>query len=167
MPKLSERPNGIKVRLKGKSVMIKVESSMYKDYVELDKTAKVVFDLVLKYMEDNTNLIIFKGDTLDRIMEESGYNEQVIANAVSRLKKKYLIEPTKRMRREYIVNPLIAVKGNEFMVWNEYGKIERLTNPNASVMSGGVELPDGDVNQLGDKDYELIGRWKVHGKWER
>ena len=106
-----------------KEVVLKVDGSLYREYfMSVGQTSKNVMLAILKYMDDDMNTIQVNGDTLDAIIDHTGYNKQVVRNQLVKLKP--LIERT-NLRGEYIVNPMFAVKGNKDKVWKMYSKIER------------------------------------------
>ena len=111
-------------RFTDKSVELKVNGSLYVDcYMNLDGTAKHVINAILKYMDNDTNLIQIGGDTLQAIIDLTEYNEGTIRKAMVRLNKFSIAEKT-NLRGEYIVNPLFAIKGNDISVWNTYRSLE-------------------------------------------
>ena len=106
-----------------REVVLKVDGELYKDYfIAAGQTSKNVMLAILKYMDDDMNTIQVNGDTLDAIIEHTGYNKQVVRNQLVKLQP--LIEKTS-LRGEYIVNPMFAVKGDEKKVWNIYKKMEQ------------------------------------------
>ena len=108
-------------RLKG--IEIFEEHDIYRSFVEHTIGAeKKVMMGILKYMEPDMNHVIINGETLVNIMNTTGLCKQQIRNCVTNLKKLHIIEPL-RLRAEYIVNPLFAVKGNYDEVWKFYGQM--------------------------------------------
>ena len=145
-----------------KNVTLLVNS---KAYTEFEKSTigadKKVMLSILKYMIADFNIININGSTLKSISNETSMSESHIRNSISRLKKLYLIEPTRDFRGEYIVNPTFAFKGSESKVWHTYGLIERKTNKDVTVMAEGVflqgeelEMKEEDYTKLGEETYE-------------
>ena len=107
-----------------KNVEIKTKGKLYNNYfIGLNKTQKNIMTIVLQLMEKDLNTITFLGDTLKEIMDKTGYTENTIRKNLSLLYP--LIEPTKQSTREYIVNPMFAIRGDEAKIWKMYGSIER------------------------------------------
>jgi len=125
MSYLNNKPNGVKSKDQDSNgkVELKTAGSLYKnEYVLLGHTAKQILAAILKYMEADLNTIHIGGETLKNIMEYTGYNEQVIRNHLRELYP--LIEKTRQIRGEYIINPTFAVKGSEQAVWDFYRTLE-------------------------------------------
>lgn len=105
-------------------VVMRTETQMYKDvYMVLDKIAKRVYDAVIHYMTEDLNTIQPQGEVLDGLVLMTGYEKNTVQKAVGRLSKLGLVEKTD-LRGEYIVNPMVAYKGNEYRVWEMYRVIE-------------------------------------------
>ena len=125
MSYLEDKPNGVKSKQresKGR-VILKTDGSLYqKEFVRVGQTSKNIMLAILKYMEEDLNTIIISGETLKFIMQHTGYTEQVIRNHLRELYP--LIEKTRQIRGEYIVNPLFAIKGSEHAVWEFYSSLQ-------------------------------------------
>lgn len=102
------------------------QNSKYYRLFELDVQGadKKVMLAILKYMGIDTNIINLVGDDLISICKEANVSKQQVRNATSRLVKLHLLESTKTLRGEYVVNPSFAWKGNEGRVWRFYEKLE-------------------------------------------
>ena len=124
---LENKPNGVKVKAitnTTKEVVLKIDSSLYiKNFIEVGQTGKNVMLAILKYMDNDTNLIQIGGDTLKLLVGHTGYSSQVIRNHLRCLYP--MLERTVSIRGEYIVNPIFAYKGYECEVWEVYCGIER------------------------------------------
>lgn len=104
-------------------VIFKVGGDMFKEHYKfLDNTSKNVLNNLFVVMERDMNLVHIGGSTLSRLVELTGYNEGTIRKAMVVLNKFHLAEKTS-LRGEYIINPLLAVKGDENLVWNVYRKV--------------------------------------------
>lgn len=124
-------------------------------------TAKKVMLSVIKHMEKDFNQIIVNGPTLDSMLKDTGLSESQIRNGVSQLKQLQLLEPTRQIRAEYIVNPTLAIKGDAKSVWNFYGSIEKtLGNKEATVMPTETVKLTGKTMDLTDEDFIQIGKFK-------
>lgn len=127
--------NGVKCSFNTKYMVVHVMSSeLYNtEYKNLSHTSKKVLESVFKFMTVNMNTINIGGDTLKSMIDYSGYSEKTIRNQVSEICKTKILEHTSN-RGEYIVNPLIAYKGDYKEVWRTYGEVEiQLGNKNATI----------------------------------
>ena len=107
------------------NVMINQHSKYYQVLQnEITGVDKKVFLAIVKHMEIDTNLITLLGATLSIIIDELAVSKQQVRNATSNLAVLHLLEPTRTLRGEYIVNPSLAWKGNEDKVWKFYTKFE-------------------------------------------
>lgn len=105
-------------------IIFKVSGSMFKEHYKLlDNTSRNVLNNLFVVMERDMNLVHIGGDTLDKLERLTGYSEGTIRKAMVVLNKFHLAEKTS-LRGEYIINPMLAVKGDERMVWEMYNKIE-------------------------------------------
>ena len=142
MPKLTNRKNGIKTHpLKGckGNIILKTSSSYYDTYLDLRSDDKAIFDTLLYVANTNTNQFIANGDTLNQIVLKSGYAESTIRNALVRLSKIHLINPL-TLPHEYMINPLLAIKGSECEVWKFIQTIEYNGNVPAEIATTCKEI---------------------------
>jgi len=119
MPSLTNRPNGIPAHpLKGAggNILLKTSSLAYKHYISLRSDDRAVLDTLLYVATTNTNHFIAAGAVLDIITEQSGYVTSSVMSSIKRLKNLELINALD-LDYEYIVNPLLAIKGSECEVW--------------------------------------------------
>lgn len=126
MPTLTNRKNGLPVHpLKGckGNIILKTSSSYYGIYLDLRSDDKAILDTLLYVAGTNTNQFIANGDTLTQIVTKSGYAESTIRNALVRLSKEHLINPL-TLPHEYMINPLLAIKGTECEVWKFIQTVE-------------------------------------------
>ena len=113
-------------------VILKAGGSMFcNQFMDIDNTSRKVLNNLFLEIEKDTNLVQIGGATMTSLVGRTGYSEGTIRKAMVVLNKFKLAEKT-NLRGEYIVNPLFAVKGNEELVWQVYGKIEK-------------KLQDGDM----------------------
>ncbi len=103
---------------------------------EITGADKKIFLAIVKHMGIDTNLITLLGDTLAILMSELSVSKQQIRNATSNLAALHLLEPTRTLRGEYIVNPSLAWKGDEEKVWKYYTKFEFQLRDQLSKLSG-------------------------------
>jgi len=73
-------------------------------------------DTLLYVAGTNTNQFIAQGATLEQIVIKSGYAASTISNALVRLNRLHLINQL-TLPYEYMINPLLAIKGAECEVW--------------------------------------------------
>ena len=131
---------------------------------ETTGTAKKVILSMIRYMEKDMNQIIVNGATLDSIVKDTGLSVSQVRKAVSELKGLRLIEPTGQIRAEYIVNPLLAIKGEPRKVWRFYGSIEQAKgNSSATKMNEPLTL-EGKSLPLRDADYTAVGKYIKRAK---
>ena len=102
---------------------INPESPLNQLYRKLTAGEKAVLQSLLKFCSDHVNLIHIGGETLEALCLDTGYTSTSIRNAVTKIKRAHLIEPT-GLKGEYIINPLYAIKGNYSSVWRTYQVIE-------------------------------------------
>ena len=79
---------------------------------------------LLKHMTTDMNILTVNGDTLTSIMKDTGMSESHVRNSLSKLSKLGLIESSRLLRSEYIINPSLGYKGNEYEVWKMYSMYE-------------------------------------------
>jgi len=115
-------------------------NSTYYKVFELKVTGadKKVMLAILKLMEIDMNTISLLGDTLEAICAEAKVSKQQVRNATSRLAKLHLLEPTKTIRGEYVINPSFAWKGNEARTWKFYETLEQQARNKASEATKGL-----------------------------
>jgi len=145
---------------KVRNVMINTESDIYKVLEnETSGSAKKLILAMFKLMTKDMNHIIVGGETLETLCEETGLSEAQIRNKTSELSRLHIIEPTRLIRAEYIINPVLAIKGSSNAVWKFYGELERQRgNTDASlVYEEGVVL-SGKNLKLTDDDYIQVGK---------
>lgn len=105
-------------------VVLRTDTELYRClYIPLGSTAKRILESIFEYMAEDMNTIQVGGDTLEAIMLMTGYSEKTVRNQLVELNKLGLLESTD-LRGEYIVNPVLAYKGNEYRVWEMYKVIE-------------------------------------------
>jgi hypothetical protein len=128
-------------------------------------TAKKVVLAMMKEMAKDMNTVMVNGDTMQRMVLHTGLSASQIRNGVSEAKVLNLVEATGQLRAEYIVNPALAVKGNDVKVWKMYGAIERsMGNAKASVLSDTPIVLEGKAVALTDKDLVKIGEYTIRTK---
>lgn len=88
-------------------------------------TDKKVLLSMIKYMTKDMNTITMNGATMNDVTKDTAMSESAVRNSLSNLVKLELVAPTRLLRSEYIVNPVLCFKGNEHSVWNMYSKIEQ------------------------------------------
>lgn len=136
-----------------------INNKLYNVFMmETTGSAKKLMLEILIEMDPNTNFITISGTTLHNLMDKTGMSESMVRKIVSELKSLYLIEPTKEVKAEYVVNPSFAIKGDIGSVWRSYGNLERRRgNVNATVPNvGGVKIK-GKRLPLNDIDFGIIG----------
>lgn len=149
---------------KARGVTMYTEGASYKLLEDQTTgTGKKVLLSVLKHMESDLNTIIIGGDTLKSMINDTMLSESQIRNGISELRKLGLIEPTRQLRAEYIVDPTLAIKGNPNIVWKFYGALERSQgDTDASVLDtvdvAGKSLP------MTEEDYAQVGRFYKKAK---
>lgn len=79
---------------------------------------------LLKHMTTNMNTITVNGATLTSILIDTGMSESHVRNSLSKLTKMNLIESSKLLRSEYIINPSLCYKGSEYEAWKMYSMYE-------------------------------------------
>jgi hypothetical protein len=79
---------------------------------------------MIKHMSKNMNTIVINGSTLDDIMSDTSMSESSIRNSLSSLSELGLVEKTRLLRAEYIINPVLCYKGSEIDVWKMYAQVE-------------------------------------------
>lgn len=106
-------------------VVMRVETEMYhvlqNDTIGADK--RVMLSMI-KYMTREMNIITVNGDTLSMLMKDTTMSASAIRNSLSNLTRLELIEPSKLIRAEYIVNPVLCFKGSEDATWRSYTKMK-------------------------------------------
>ena len=143
-----------------KNVTINTDSGIYKVLEnEVSGSGKKLMLAMFKHMTADMNHIIVGGGTLDILCAETGLSESQVRNKTSELSRLHLIEPTGLIRAEYIVNPVLVIKGNSVAVWKFYGELERQRgNTTATLIyEPGVVLKGEDL-PLTDDDYMKIGK---------
>ena len=143
-----------------KGVVIMTDGSQYNVFEKsASGTAKKVMLGMMKYMGIDSNLIIMKNKTIDLISKDSGLSQDQIRNGITELKKLQLIEPTRLLTAEYIIDPTFAFKGDKTKVWRAYGTIEqKLGNTEATIIGGGAVKLLGKALDLLDTDYTIAGK---------
>jgi len=119
MASLTNRPSGVKVQaVKGTRgrITLQTNNKAFKVFKDLRSDDRRVLDSIMTYISTNTNHIIVDGDTLKLLKRDTGYTVATIRNSISRLKQSNLINKL-QLDHEFIVNPLLAVKGDEQKVW--------------------------------------------------
>jgi DeoR/GlpR family transcriptional regulator of sugar metabolism len=118
-------PYGIEVKIMPTSqITISFESSSYKNnFLSLSKGDRAIAMKIFEIIEPDMNTFHCGGSTLKWISKELNVTDTTIRNAVSRLKKNFVIEST-AASGEYIVDPLIAYKGDIDKVWKSYSNVE-------------------------------------------
>jgi len=139
---------------------LNINGTMWRRF-ELDTTGtgKIVMMALLRHMEKDTNIVAPSGDTLKRLSKETELSDSQIRNKLTELKKLCLIEST-GTRAEYIVNPLLATKGNEGSIWETYGKVEQTLGNSAATVER-ARIINVKAGKLTDTDYKAIGKYYV------
>jgi hypothetical protein len=128
-------------------------------------TAKKVVLSMMKEMAKDMNTVTVNGDTMQRMVLHTGMSASQIRNGVSEAKALGLVEATGQLRAEYIVNPALAIKGNDVKVWKMYGAIERdLGNTAASVLPDTPIVLEGKAVALTNEDLVKIGEYTIRTK---
>lgn len=121
-------------------IVIDRNHNLYSTYRKLRSDTKSVMDSILTYMQSETNLIVLKGNTLNMVMNDTGYAERTVVNAINELKKLMFIEITHQLPHELIVNPVFAYKDNQLeTVWKTYQKVHYKNEVPRSVMAWTLE----------------------------
>jgi len=120
-----QHPNGREVKIMPTSqITVNFESSAYKNhFLQLSKGDRSIAMKIFEIIEPNMNTFQIGGRTMEWLSKELGVQDSSIRDAVSRMKKLFVVEST-AVRGEYIVDPLIAYKGDQDKVWDNYSKIE-------------------------------------------
>ena len=105
------------------------DNKLYYVYKALRSDEKTIMDSILTYMDSASNIITVNGATLDAIVDDSGYSPKTVRNVLSLLCKTNLLESTLQLDREYIINPIFAIKGgNDISVWQAYQSLHYNNN---------------------------------------
>jgi len=142
-----------------RGVELMINNKLYNVFMmETTGSAKKLMLEILIEMDPNTNFITIGGTTLHNLMDKTGMSESMVRKVVSELKSLYLIEPTKKIKAEYVINPSFAIKGDTGSVWRSYGNLERSRgNVDATVPNvGGVKIKGKNL-LLNDIDFGIIG----------
>lgn len=114
--------------------------NLYSKYRRLRSDTKSILDSIFTYMQSETNLIVLKGDTLQMVINDTGYAERTVVNAINELKKLKFIEITHQLPHELIVNPVFAYKDNNLeAVWKIYQKVHYKNKVPRSVIAWALE----------------------------
>ena len=107
------------------NVVMKTDTKLYSVLQnDINGSDKKLMLSLIKYMTKDMNTITINGDTLSSIIKDTGMSESHIRNALSNLSRLELVEPTRLLRSEYIVNPVLCYKGNEDTTWRYYSYME-------------------------------------------
>ena len=133
------------------SILLKVDGSMFNNqYMDIGSTSRIVLSNLFRLMDKDTNLIQIGGETLTDICMNTKYSEGTVRKAMVELNKFKLAEKTD-LRGEYIINPLLAIKGNEFAVFDTYKMIEK----SLSGRTGEREYGE-DMDRMNDTAQDML-----------
>lgn len=106
-----------------RSVIVFKTGELFNTLKQLSRSERDVLDFILKYMVEDMNTITMSKDTRARCLEELGFANSTISNALSALKKFGFIDKT-LIPNEYVVHPTYAIAGNEAIVYKVYSRLE-------------------------------------------
>ena len=115
---------------------INQQGKIYDDgFLSLTDGQKSVMIEMLNFTDNGLNTVCMSGDTKYKVVNNTGFTDGGVKNAVTAIKNTELIEPT-GVNGEYVINPILATKGDSSSVWCNYQKIEsqkRVSNGNKPV----------------------------------
>lgn len=114
---------GTKSRRKEGVVMLKKDGKLYAHMKDMTKTERALLDYLVKEMADDLNTVVVGGPVRVALLEELGITEGSLRVLLSKLKKEGFIDKT-ALPNEYLVDPRLAVAGNEAAVYRNMEKLE-------------------------------------------
>lgn len=115
---------GTKSRYTEGVVMFKKDGVLYNKMQKLTKAERAVLDYLVRFMENDLNLIIVANSTRAELLEHTGISSQTLSNVLSKLKKEGFIDKT-ALANEYLVDPRLAVAGSEAAVYKNMERLEK------------------------------------------
>lgn len=106
-----------------RSITMFKDTELYTHMQILSRGERALLDFILKEMDDGLNTIILNGDVMQRVIDSTGLTKGTIDVFTSKLKKEGFISKA-LLAYEYVVDPRLAIAGNEVEVYRNVAKIE-------------------------------------------
>jgi hypothetical protein len=123
---------GVKTRLYERRSILMIKGPLYDKMSSLSKGKRTLLDFILKNMTPTLNTISLGGDTRAKCLEETKLTTGTISVFTSELVDLGFIEKT-GVPYEYLVDPRLAIAGDEEATYYSYTKLENQAKEKAGI----------------------------------